>query len=124
MSQRIRQLYIRFKLLGVIPPLILVHFSVLIFISNISAKEFTNSRTLFSHSSRQINNIVINKIVRTKRKCLKINIVQTNNLISTISKPSVSPNLRVIKFSELTFLKFDEYINSYIEFRPPPKSIS
>ncbi len=124
MLKRVEYFYIKFKFLSIILILLLFHFSILIFITNIDAKEFTNSKTLFNHSCRQTNNTVINKIDRRKRKLLKINIAQKNNLILNVNISTLTVNFKFIKFSELTFLKFDEFINTYIEFRPPPALLS
>ena len=124
MLRQVGCLYTRFNFLSVIHLLLLLHFSTLIFISNMDTIEFTNSKPLYCHSSRQINNIVINEIVRRKNKRLKISTIQKDNLISTASKSSITSDSICINFSEFTFLKFEEFINNYIEFRPPPGFLS
>ncbi len=41
-----------------------------------------------------------------------------------LSKCVIASSFRFINFPELSFTKFEEYINKYIEFRPPPALLS
>ncbi len=124
MLKRVGYFYLKFKFLRVILLLLLLHISTLKFITNINSQEFTNSKTLFNHSNRQTNYVLINKIVRKKRKLLKINIAKKINHFFDISKFSSAFNNKFIKFSKLTYLKYDEFLYTYIEFRPPPRFLS
>ena len=124
MLKRRECFFIKFKSLRVILLLLLLHISTLIFITNINAQELTNSKTLFNHSNRQTNNVLTNKIVRKKRKLLKINFAQKINHVFDISKFLITFNYKFIKFSQFTYVKFDKFLNTYIEFRPPPQFLS
>ncbi len=124
MPGRLNHLYIRSKSLKVISLLLLLHFSVLVFITNFNFKEYTTFRTLYSHANRQINHKIINNIVRPRKRILKINNTQTSSLISAPWKTFVVFNYGLKNFSEYQFPAYEEFITAYIEFRPPPALLS
>jgi len=108
--------HIRFKYLKRIPLLLLLNLSLLVFLPNI--------KTSRSHSNPQMNSVTIKSLAKYRRRFTKINDAQTNSLVSMLSKCVIASSFRFINFPELSFTKFEEYINKYIEFRPPPALLS
>jgi hypothetical protein len=119
--ERVYRIYKQSKYINVFLFVILLHCSVLTFLSNVEAKELANPRTLFSYSLGKTFNISIHNLTLHRRRLLKLNNSRTSNLNSILSKSSTTISFRVIFLSELVFLKFREYVNTYIEFRPPPR---
>ncbi len=124
MIQRIFLFNFRRKPYAVISILLLLHFSIIIFIANSETKEAAFPRTLLRHSNSQINNVSVNNLLLHRKKLVKFEARHFNKFNSISIKSPKGTDTKFINLRYFICSHYHELINTYIEFRPPPALLS
>ncbi len=124
MTKIILHSHFRRKPYIIIPILLVLHLSAIIFVSNIGTKGVTYSRTMLSHSNRLINNISVSNLLLHRKKLVKFDSRKISRFNTTVIKSIKCSISKFIISRDRIFPHYHEFINKYIEFRPPPELLS
>ena len=107
------------RIKSIISILLVFHFSILIFLSNVDFKEFSTTRSLSTHYAKLVN-ISFISIIRTRKKNNKNNHIQKIKYNLPYKNLTTYTNRKLNSEPEYSFTSQSLHKDRYKFLRPPP----
>ena len=124
MIQRINYICKNSKFFVIIPLLIIIHFIFFIIETNVDVNNTGCTKIINNNFIAQTNPSIVNATVIHVRRYTLQKKIKKNSSAFVLKKPLIYSYSKYSNYTSLPFSNLLGLINVFIEFRPPPESVS